>query len=49
MNGTSVGTNGKVNLGNVVTGVKGNNETSYRKGEVNITPSNLGITVVNNT
>lgn len=32
-----------------VTGVKGNAETAYRKGNVNITPANLGITVVNNT
>lgn len=32
-----------------VTGVKGNAETAYRTGNVNITPANLGITVVNNT
>lgn len=32
-----------------VTGVKGSAETEYRKGNVNITPANLGITVVNNT
>ena len=32
-----------------VTGVKGDAETAYRKGNVNITPANLGITVVNNT
>lgn len=35
--------------GSGVTGVKGSSETSYRTGEVNITPDNLGITVVNNT
>lgn len=29
--------------------VKGSAETSYRTGNVNITPANLGITVVNNT
>lgn len=32
-----------------VTGVKGDVERTYRKGNVNITPANLGITVVNNT
>lgn len=32
-----------------VTGVKGDAESTYRKGNVNITPANLGITVVNNT
>ena len=31
------------------TSVKGSAETAYRTGEVNITPENLGITVVNNT
>ena len=31
------------------TSVKGSAETTYRTGEVNITPANLGITVVNNT
>jgi len=34
---------------NTVIGVKGNAETTYRTGQVNITPANLGITVVNNT
>ena len=34
---------------NTITGVKGNAESSYRTGNVNITPANLGITVVNNT
>ena len=34
---------------NTVTGIKGNEETSYRTGNINITPANLGITVVNNT
>lgn len=32
-----------------VTGVKGDAESTYRKGNVNITPANLGIIVVNNT
>ena len=34
---------------NTVTGIKGNSESSYRIGNVNITAANLGITVVNNT
>lgn len=34
---------------NTITGVKGSSESSYRTGNVNITPANLGITVVNNT
>ena len=34
---------------NTITGIKGNAETSYRTGNINITPANLGITVVNNT
>lgn len=29
--------------GGVVTGVKGNAETTYRKGQVNITPANIGV------
>lgn len=33
----------------VVTGVKGNAETEYRKGSVNITPENIGLGKVNNT
>lgn len=32
-----------------VTGVKGSAETSYRSGNIDITPANLGINVVNNT
>lgn len=32
-----------------VTGVKGSAETDYRHGNVNLTPANLGIAVVNNT
>ena len=32
-----------------VTGVKGNVETSYRAGNVNITPANIGLGNVNNT
>lgn len=34
---------------NTITGVKGSAEGSYRTGNVNITPANLGITVINNT
>lgn len=34
---------------NTVTGIKGSSESNYRTGNVNITPANLGITVVNNT
>lgn len=34
---------------NTLTGVKGSAEDTYRTGNVNITPANLGITVVNNT
>ena len=34
---------------NTVTGIKGSSESSYRTGNVNITPANLGITVINNT
>ena len=34
---------------NVITGIKGSNETDYRTGNVNISPEDLGITVVNNT
>lgn len=34
---------------NAVTGIKGSSENSYRVGNVNITPANLGITVINNT
>ena len=32
-----------------ITGVKGSAESSFRTGNVNLTPANLGITVVNNT
>lgn len=35
--------------GSPVTGVKGNSETSYRRGNVNITASNIGLGNVNNT
>ena len=35
--------------GSPVSGIKGSAETIYRSGNVNITPANLGITVVNNT
>ena len=35
--------------GSPVTGVKGNAENIYHRGNVNLTPANLGITVVNNT
>lgn len=34
---------------NTITGVKGSSESTYRTGNVNITPANLGITVINNT
>lgn len=34
---------------NTITGIKGSNETEYRTGDINITPEDLGITVVNNT
>lgn len=34
---------------NTITGIKGSSETTYRTGNVNITPANLGITVINNT
>ena len=34
---------------NTITGIKGNAESTYRTGDVNLTPANLGITVVNNT
>ena len=34
---------------NKITGVKGNAETSYRTGNVNITPANIGLGDVNNT
>lgn len=35
--------------GGVVTGVKGENETEYRKGQVNITKGNIGLGNVDNT
>lgn len=35
--------------GTPVTGIKGSAETTFRHGNINITPENLGITVVNNT
>lgn len=34
---------------NSVTGVKGNSESSYRTGNINITPANIGLGNVNNT
>lgn len=34
---------------NTVTGIKGNAESSYRTGQVNITPANIGLGNVNNT
>lgn len=34
---------------NTITGVKGNAESSYRTGNVNITPANIGLGNVNNT
>lgn len=34
---------------NTITGVKGNAETAYRTGQVNITPANIGLGNVNNT
>lgn len=36
-------------INNFKTKVKGSAESTYREGNVNITPANLGITVVNNT
>ena len=46
-----VGTNdnGKLQAIDAVTGVKGNSETSYRTGNVNITKSNIGLSNVVNT
>lgn len=35
--------------GTMVSGIKGNAETSYRKGNVNITPADIGLGSVNNT
>lgn len=34
---------------NTITGIKGNAETTYRTGQVNITPANIGLGNVNNT
>lgn len=34
---------------NTITGVKGNSESTYRTGNVNITPANIGLGNVNNT
>ena len=39
---SDIGSGGNVPSGDVVTGVKGDNETTYRKGNVNITPENIG-------
>ena len=36
-------------IGSYVTGVKGNSETNYRTGDVNITPANIGLGNVDNT
>ena len=41
--------NGGGTGGGDVTGVKGNAESTYRKGNVNITPENIGLGNVNNT
>jgi hypothetical protein len=38
-----------VSLANLVTGVKGNTENSYRTGNVNITPANIGAVATNLT
>lgn len=40
---TSINGNFSLNGKNVVTGVKGNSETDYRTGDVNITPANMGL------
>lgn len=40
--------NGKADVGNGVTGVKGNSETEYRSGNVNITKTNIGLGNVQN-
>lgn len=39
---SDIGSGGSVPSGDVVTGIKGDNETTYRKGKVNITPENIG-------
>ncbi len=39
---SDIGSGGNVPSGDVVTGIKGDNETTYRKGNVNITPENIG-------
>ena len=38
-----------INSGNVVTGVKGNSESSYRTGQVNITAANIGAATSSHT
>lgn len=50
VNGTTITPDGNkaVNI-DVVTGVKGNSESSYRTGQVNITAANIGLGNVNNT
>lgn len=50
VNGTALtpDSNKAVNI-DVVTGVKGNSESSYRTGQVNITAANIGLGNVNNT
>lgn len=45
----TVGGKWDVLAGSPVTGIKGNAESSYRKGNVNITPENIGLGNVNNT
>ncbi len=45
----TVGGKWDVLAGSPVTGIKGNAESSYRKGNVNITPANIGLGNVNNT
>lgn len=41
--------NYQIKTGVVVNSIKGSAETNYRTGNVEVTPENLGITVVNNT
>lgn len=48
-NTTQIATTAFVNSAVKVTGVKGNSESSYRTGDVNITAANIGLGNVNNT
>lgn len=41
-NGLSIDSNGVLSVSGSVTGVKGNSESTYRTGNVNITPANIG-------